>query len=247
MKLTILGSSGGYPEPGRACSGYLIETGGASIWVDAGTGTLDALLRLHALEQLDAIVVTHLHPDHWTDLPIALHRVAVTSAGRVERPIPVFGPDGWPEATGIAGQWFASADSPPFVVRTLDASVATEIGDLTMTAASVEHGMPTFALRFSDGRRTLAFSADTAPCDGLLSIARQADLFLCEATLPDGKETPISMNPAQAARIAHEAGAGWLVLTHLLPGIDPGESCAVARRHFSGPVDHTDPGREFAI
>ena len=68
LTLTVLGCSGSYPGPGQACSGYLVRSGGTTVWLDAGTGTL-ANLQLHVgLDQVDAIVLSHQHPDHWSDI-----------------------------------------------------------------------------------------------------------------------------------------------------------------------------------
>jgi ribonuclease BN (tRNA processing enzyme) len=247
LRLIILGSCGGYPEPGRACSGYLVESGKTKIWVDAGTGTLGSLLRFCPLDDLDAIMLTHLHPDHWTDLPIALHQYSVQSQGQPSHLLPVYGPPGWPEATGVSSQWYSQRGARPYEVNALAPGEQVSIGELTVTTAAVEHSVPTFALRISDGKRNLVYSADTRACDSLRDIVTGADLFLCEATLPPGQETSISMNPAQAGRLATEAGVRHLVLTHLLPGIDPAESCAIASKHFAGPVDHADQGRTFDV
>jgi ribonuclease BN (tRNA processing enzyme) len=246
MRLTILGSSGGYPAPGRACSGYLIRTRNTTLWVDCGTGTLDAVLRHASLSEIDAILLSHLHPDHWTDLPIALHQKAVTRTRDATGPIPVLGPAGWPAGTGVAAQWF-SDDRNIFISDTLNDGKAFSIGEIRVQPCRVEHGMPVFAFRFSADVRSLVYSADTRPCAQLLELARDADLFLCETTLPAGEETAISMNPEQAGRLAASAGVRELVLTHLLPGIVPDDSCSEAARHFNGPVSYADPGRTFVI
>lgn len=245
MQLIVLGSSGGYPEPGRPCSGYLVHSQTTRIWVDAGTGTLNALLKILKLEDLDCILISHLHPDHWTDLPIALHQLAVNEC-RVSRPLPVYGPPGWPQATGIESQWFSS-QSPPQRELTFGAGKTLTIGDLEIIPVEVQHGVQTFAFRFTQGEDTLVYSGDSSPCEALVEIARGADLFLCEATLPPGEETPISMNPAQAGKVAKEAGVSRLVLTHLLPGQDPDAACAVAAEIYSGPVTYARPGGVFTV
>jgi ribonuclease BN (tRNA processing enzyme) len=188
-------------------------------------------LRIIELEALDGILISHLHADHWTDLPIALHRMAVTNTGQNLPSVPVYGPAEWVERTGIAYQWF-SRDDAPYVSHTLADGESYAIGDLDITVAAVQHGMPTFAMRITDGVSTMTYSADTSPCDSLTMLAKDADLFLCEATLPDRITTSISMNPEQAGQMAATANARQLVLTHLLPGTDPGESCAIAAEAF---------------
>ena len=67
MRLTVLGSSGGYPAPGSACSGYLLEDADTRLWIDAGSGTFARLLEHCAPNELSAVLISHLHADHWTD------------------------------------------------------------------------------------------------------------------------------------------------------------------------------------
>ena len=247
MQLTVLGSSGGYPEPGRACSGYLLQRDRFSIWIDAGTGTLDALQRIVNLGKLEGILLSHTHPDHWTDLPIALHRIAVTGEGMEYPPVAVYGAPDWTVTTGVAFQWYSDGNSPtPYTPFEMKHGDVYKLGGIYIDIAEVQHSVPTFAMRF-ERDSVLVYSADTAPCDALIELARDADVFLCEATLPPGEEAAISMNPEQAGQIARAAGVKQLILTHLLPGIDPEESCRVAAGVFDGPVTWAQPGRVFEI
>src|SRR5262245_34000632 len=92
MRLTVLGSSGGYPAPGSACSGYLVEDGDSRLWVDAGSGTFARLLEHCSPDELSAVLISHLHADHWTDLIVGLH--ALQFAFKRDEPLPVYGPAG---------------------------------------------------------------------------------------------------------------------------------------------------------
>src|SRR5690348_2822565 len=101
MQLRILGSSGGWPAAGNPCSGYLVSAAGTQVWVDAGSGTLGALLAQGSLSDVDALWISHLHPDHCADLPVVWHTLAYSGVGRTA-PLPVLGPPGWPDAiTGL--------------------------------------------------------------------------------------------------------------------------------------------------
>ncbi|WP_455752771.1 MBL fold metallo-hydrolase [Streptomyces cinereoruber] len=117
------------------------------------------------------------------------------------------------------------------------------IGGLTLRSRAVEHGgPPAFALRVEDGRgRSLVYSGDCEPCPPLVELARDCDLFLCEA---DG-DGPGHHSAAQAGRSAAEARARRLVLTHVGPGTEPGEAVALAAAAYSGEVAHADPGLRF--
>jgi ribonuclease BN (tRNA processing enzyme) len=246
MRLRVLGSSGGWPGPGLPCSGYLLEAAGRRVWVDAGSGTLVELLRHTALAELDAIWVSHLHPDHCADLPMAWHTLAY--GGTSAEPVPVLGPPGL--AAGLAGL----LDEPDtldraFAVVELADRASHEFGDLVLQAFSMRHGMPTFGLRATAGGRVLAYSADSAPCPALVELARDADLFLCESFLstPDPPPFTSVMRPADAGRAATLARARFLVLTHLHPDAEPGYARAGAAGEFAGPLDVAGPGRVFEV
>src|SRR5262249_56984959 len=112
MRLVALGCSGGYPGPGRACSGYLLETASERFWIDCGSGTLAELQRHCALPDLTAIVVTHLHADHWTDLPLAIHTMGFMRP-ESER-LPVDGPPGVVHARRLTLRLRLAAAPPVF-------------------------------------------------------------------------------------------------------------------------------------
>ena len=114
MRLTVLGTSGGYPPPGSACSGYLVEEDDTRVWIDAGSGTFPRLLEHCAPNELTAILISHLHADHWTDLVLGLH--ALRFAFEREHPLPVYGPAGWVDAMGVVANW-AVEDEPAFEPR----------------------------------------------------------------------------------------------------------------------------------
>lgn len=244
MEVTVLGCRGGYPLVGEPCSGYLLEAAGTRLWVDAGSGTLDALLRRLDPWELDAIWVSHLHPDHWTDLPIALHRMAVT-AHLWDRPPPlVFGPPAWDATIGIASQAYPD-DRIPYRSIDLADGASHAVGSLRLTARAVAHSGPTFGLRVDGPSGSFAYSADSSPCDAVRDLAAEADLFICEATLPPGRSNPISTSADEAGRLADAAGADRLVLTHLLEGVDRDRSLDAASAQHAGTTELASPGSTF--
>jgi ribonuclease BN (tRNA processing enzyme) len=210
----------------------LLETTNARLWIDAGSGTL-ARLQYHCrLSDLSAIVVTHLHADHWTDLPLAVHTLGFVHP-EVKR-LPVFGPPGFVDACGITLRWRLADDV--FEPRELHDGFGAEVAGAELEAVRVEHGdLETYGLRVSEGGLTVAYSADSGLCGALERLARDADLFICEATSME-EPSPNHLNPAQAGRIASEAGARRLVLTHLDPDHDPEHAVELARATFDGEV-----------
>ena len=238
MELIVLGSASPYPRPGQPCSGYLVRGGGATVWLDAGPGTLAALQEHTALTDIDAIWISHLHADHVADLLPAVYALLFADL-RPAKPMPLYGPPGIGERLGA----FLSNTGPApieqaFAVHELHDGHFAEADDLTIATTAVEHGFPAFGVRVTDGDRVLAYSGDTGPCAALTGLATGADLFLCEADGPD--PSPVHLTPEDAARAAR--GAGKLVLTHLGPFLTPDEAADRA-----GTDAVAGPGAVFAV
>lgn len=234
VRVTVLGLSGGYPAPGFACSGYLVEAGDTRVWMDAGSGTLSRLLGQCSLADLTAVLISHLHADHWTDLPLALHTLRF--AFEREAPLAVYGPSGWMAAMGIVAEW-AREDDPVFVPHELRERETIEIGGLAVEPIGVVHSdLETFGFRISGEGRTLAYSADSAPCPPLDELAHDADLFICEALAPVD-ESEMHLSGREAGSIAARSGTRRLLVTHLVPGAKRDEVLAAASDAFGGRVE----------
>ncbi len=250
FRLTVLGCSGGYAGPGSPCSGYLLEAGGRTLWVDAGGGTLAELQRHRSLADLDAVWISHLHPDHCTDLPLAYHALAFGDA-RGGRPLPVLGPTGW------SRRMDAFVDRPGAMARVFEVAELSDgervaFGDLDLVAFATFHGIETYGFRATAGGHTLSYSADSGPCDALRGLAEASDLFLCEAFLSPGgpvepRVDPHSLTPEQAGEFAEAGAASRLVLTHLPPGADPATAASLASEAFGGEVAVASMGRAFDL
>jgi ribonuclease BN (tRNA processing enzyme) len=241
--LTVLGSSGGYPGPGSACSGYLVEGVDTRVWIDAGSGTLSRLLGQCSLADLTGLVISHLHADHWTDLPLAIHTLRF--AIERDEPLPVHGPPNWLETMGVVAKW-ALEDEAVFVPHELRERERVEIGALQIEPILVHHSDPnTFGLRITDGAAILAYSADTGACNGLDELARDADLLVCEAGTPEEMETHLTAR--QAGEVARRAGAGRLLVTHLPPEADREKTLRAAQEAFGGQADLAVEGRTLEL
>lgn len=245
LRVTVLGSATPFPRPGNACSGYLVEGGGVRVWVDAGSGTLAELQRYVALGDVDAVWISHLHADHSADLLTFYYALLYAGLGTA-LPVPLLGPVGL--ADRLAGFLTNGPERSPvekaFAVQELHDGHVARVGGLTLTSRAVEHGLPAFALRVEDeDGRSLVYSGDCEPCPSLVELARDCDLFLCEA---DG-ETPGHHSAAQAGATAAAAGAGRLVLTHVGSALPPGEAVALAAGSYAGAIAHADPGLRFDV
>lgn len=244
MRLTVLGSSGTYPAPSNPASGYLIEAGGARVWCEAGPGTFAALVRRLDLEMLDAVVVSHRHPDHCMDLVSAYHAFAYGDSSR--RGIPLYAPDEVFSAfLSFLGQDGDGGFAQVFDLHTLSDRDEIAIGGIRVSFAAADHTVPTMASRWSDGHKALAYSADTGPRGHWTRLVQGANLFLCEASMgaaPYQRETPHHMTAKDAGKIARKQGARRLMLTHIPPHIDSPKAVAEAERAFDRPVALAVPG-----
>jgi ribonuclease BN (tRNA processing enzyme) len=221
MHLTVVGCSPAWPNPGGAQSGYLVE-GDGTLLLDCGAGVLAKLRLRESWPQVDSIVISHWHLDHWGDLVPWVWGSMFRLGRDPGKPKPeLWLPPGGTELLGTFGERMGTptmfwdtfqvgeyAEAEPF---------ATEAG-LTVTAKEVPHyTIQTFAFRVTNGDKTLAYSGDSAPTDILADVARGADLFLCEATLVDGDAdaSPRGHLSADEAIAAFKAsGARRLLLTH---------------------------------
>ena len=244
IRLTVLGACGTYPAAGRACSGYLLEAaaGGETVkvWVDTGPGTFTNLLRVAELPDLAAIWVSHLHVDHVSDLLAANYALRYGELEPPPAPMPVFGPRGWAEHVRA---FLDTGESEPiqgtFEVHELADGERIDLGPLRLEAFATVHSVETFAVRATSGGRTVAYSADSGPCEALGRLAEDADLFVCEAAWAEwpADMRPVHLTPPLAGQWAAKARARRLLLTHLRPGADPEAALARAADAYGGPVD----------
>lgn len=237
MRLTVLGSAASYAGAGEACSGYLVEGGGAKVLFDIGNGVLANLARVADPAGLDAIFISHGHPDHYVDI-YALQSFLRYAPQGPAAPVALYLPEGlFDRMQLLLSERGAREFAEAFVPSPLIAGEAIPIGDLTVTAMSVPHTDPTFALvAQTDGSR-LVYTADTQPGEAILSAASGADLLVAEATLPEGFEGAAPhMTASQAGKLAAEAGAGALVLTHVWPTNDRERMRLDAAAVYDGPI-----------
>ena len=248
MRLTVLGCAGSFPGAEAACSAYLVEAQGFGLLIDFGSGALSALQRYAGLDSVDAIILTHLHPDHMLDAcPFVVVRRYAPEGQKP--PVPVYAPMGAAERISAA----YSADNEPvddvYTFYALQPGTFP-IGPFTVTADRVNHPVETYGVRIEQGGRVIAYSADTAPCDALVRLAAGADLFLCEASYLDGGQNPpgLHLTGSQAGEAAAKADVGRLLLTHLVPAWgSEAATVEAACATFAGPVEVVRPGSRYDL
>ena len=214
MRVTVVGCSPTWPNPGGAQSGYLVEADGNRLLVDCGPGVLSRLRAAEPWPLIDGIVLSHLHLDHSGDLWPWLWGLLVGPA----KGLP--GPELWlphgasPELDRFApSHLFARA----FSLHEYEEDEPFAVAGFSVLARRVPHyDCNAFALRVERGGAVFAYSGDSAPSDALVEIARDADLFLCEATLAEPESSAVvgHLTAADAQAAARLANARRLVLTH---------------------------------
>ncbi len=248
MDLTIVGCSGSFPGPDSASSCYLVEADGYRMVLDLGNGALGPLQRYTGLDQVDAVCISHLHADHCLDM--CSYQVFRTYHPDGPLPgIPVYAPAG---AAGrldrASGGESAESVAARFEFRTL-APGTVEIGPFLVTTRHMNHPVETFGFRISAGGKTLAYSADTGQTDELAELAQDADLLLCEASFAeaDGLPPNLHLTARQAASYAARAGAGELVITHLVPWNSKDQVMGNASAVFPGRVSLAAAGARISV
>jgi len=217
VKLTVIGCSPAWPNAGGAQSGYLVE-GDGRLLLDCGPGVLARLRELEGgWPRVDAVAITHFHLDHWGDLVPWIFGASFGPGRAVPKPELWLPPGGRERLKGYGGELsFVDQIETAFSTREYVDGTAFQAAGFDVTPVRLHHYSElTFGMRVSNHRRTLAYSGDTGPSPKLAELARDADLFLCEATLrePEPAERGhLSEDEAMEAFTA--SGARRLVVIH---------------------------------
>jgi ribonuclease BN (tRNA processing enzyme) len=222
MKLTIVGCGDAFGSGGRYNTCFMLETAKATLLVDCGASTMTALnAQKIDTNRIDAVVLSHLHGDHFGGLPFLLLHAQFLA--KREKPLTIAGPPGTRERvdtlleacfpkskTGI--KWrFA------WQVQEIAVGVATDVLGHSVTSTEVVHqsGSPSTALRIADGERTFAYSGDTEWTDALTGVARDADLFICECYAYAGSKMTGHMSWEILKPMLGDLRAKRIMLTHM--------------------------------
>ena len=258
MRLTVIGCSGSVPGPASPSSAYLLEADDVDgrtwrVLLDAGSGSLGVLQRFCDPRDLDAVLISHLHPDHCADLAHLDTYLSYHPDGPAD-PVTVYGPFG--TAGRIAQLKGTDEPSPALPCVVWQSAGQTRIGPLHVTVESVRHPVPAYAFRIegpSEHRArasaVLTYSGDTDECDGLDVAAAGADLLLCEASFVSTDDAPegLHLTGLAAGQVAERAAVGRLVLTHIPPWTDCPSVHAEAASAYSGDIDLARPGLRVEV
>lgn len=229
MKLTLLGVSGGFPAAGGATSGYLLEIGSHHILIDCGSGVLSNLFRCIPLQKLNAVILTHLHHDHISDMQVLKYAIDISRKHGHDLPaVPVIAPR-TPEqlAAGL------ESDGNLIIGHILPDS-PIKLFDATIRFFPMEHPLETYGLLIEAEGKRLAYTADSIPCANVRTLVENADLAIMDAGSLERLRRPVMMHMTakECGHIARESGVKRLLLSHLVPVIDPEETLAEAQSEF---------------
>ena len=264
MRLTVLGKSPSWQDADGACSGYLLRDGDTTVLLDCGNGIFGKLRKFVDYVDVDAVVISHLHADHFIDL--VPYSYALIHAPR-QQPVPV---PPWPGTDSPARPRLVA---PPGAAKTFRQVVGAwgndelieqafdleeyavdsviEVGTLRFSFALMPHFIDAYAVSVtsSNGGGRLAFGSDSRPAQELVDFARGADLFLVEATLPRPERTGVRghLTAEEAGDHGRQAGAGRVVLTHISDELDQADAGRRAAEAFGGPVEVAREGAVYEI
>lgn len=246
MELVVLGGSGAWPRAGQACSGYLIKHDGFHLLIDPGYGVMGELLRYCDPADLDAILISHGHPDHCADLNPLL-RARVLGPQDCDR-LPVLAPEGAVDAV-LALDPIASVAAGADVRAVRGARI--ELGPLVIEPAELRHHVTTFGFRITaPDRAVLAYTADSGESSDRVELAQDAGLLLAEVSYPAGtpaEDSRYLSDAAQVARLALDADVDHCLITHLMPSADRSAAIGLVRGAGFDQVELAVPGMRRTI
>lgn len=264
MRLTIVGCSGSLSGPTSAASCYLVQADDAdgrtwNLVMDLGPGAHGALMRAVDPRELDALFLTHLHPDHMADVASLQVYLRYHPEGPTG-PLATFGPEGTTDRMA-AVCWVPPAElAEQFRVRELVAGTPVDVGPLRVEPVRMRHPVPAFGFRVSGPGELpgstvrLAYTGDTDSCAGADELADGADLLLAEASFQEGREDDVRGIHLTGRRAGELAAGGdgrrpaaLLVLTHLPPWTSAETVLAEAGAAYDGPVELATPGATWAL
>jgi len=230
MKLIVLGNNGPFPAAGGACSGYLVQDGGRNILLDCGNGVLGNLQKFIRFEELDAIILSHLHSDHVSDLMVLRYAVQIKmKRGLLNKLVDVYAPSEPVE------EYNRLDIKDAFNLRQINTDLVLNFDNLKVAFSEMKHPVKSFAISVEAGGKRFVYSGDTSWNDNIVQFAKDSDLLMLDAGLLSRDKTNENV-PHLTARecgiVAKEAGAKKLLLTHLWPEYDVNELLGEAKESF---------------
>jgi ribonuclease BN (tRNA processing enzyme) len=250
VRITVLGKSPAWQDAGGACSSYLIEEGERRLLLDCGNGAFGKLREACDFAAVEAVVISHLHADHFFDLVPYAYALAFSPDATGARPVLHAPPGGREAFRRVTGTWDdEQLIERAFDVREYDASSELEAGPLQIRFHEVPHFIRTHAVQVRGAGGSFTYGADCGPNDAIVAFAQATDLLMLEAAIqqPERDDVRGHLTPAEAGAHARRAGARRLVLSHISADVDAGWAHAEAAEAFGGPVEIAHEGAVYEV
>lgn len=242
MRLIVLGAGPAYTDrEGASGAAYLVADGTTRVLLDLGQGSFPRIFPHVRPEDLDAVVVSHLHPDHFIDLVALRHYLCYEFDP--PRRVLVLGP------AGLDRRLDDLHAEPGFTGRSLDVEplgcASQTIGSLAIEGGLVTHTEESYAVRVTAGAGpALVYSGDCGRADDIEPLLRPGDVLLTEVAFGPGPVPggALHLDGPAVGRLAARARAGRVLLTHIQMGFDPAQTMAAVRATYDGPVAFVWPG-----
>jgi ribonuclease BN (tRNA processing enzyme) len=248
VRITVLGKSPSWQDADGACSGYLVEEGDLRLLVECGNGVFAKLRRFADWAAIDAVVVSHLHADHFLDLiPYSYALTYAPLPRRAARPALHAPPDARATFRRVVGAWGDERlIEGAFDLREYAPGRTLELGPLRLRFQAVPHYVPAWAIDIAGPAGRCTFGADCAPNDEIVRFAAGTDLFFVEASIPEPERDGMRghLTPAEAGEHGARAGAERLVVTHFPEELDVRTPAEAA---FGGPVELAREGAVYTV
>ncbi len=236
MELIILGSGTGVPSLKRGAPAALLRIGDKNLLIDIGSGTLQKMLHFGVnYLNLDAIILTHLHPDHTSDLVPLFFACKYSLAPRTKE-LYLIGGKGtrefYEKLKEVYGHW-VKAESFKLHIQEAPHGKRDLLG-ICFSTFPLQHTRSSIGLRFEYEGKVLAYSGDTDYCPELIEMGKAADLLVLECSFPNERKIQGHLTPSLAGKVAKEAQTKRLVLTHFYPPCDETDIISQCREEFSG-------------
>jgi ribonuclease BN (tRNA processing enzyme) len=258
MRLTVLGKSPSWQDADGACSGYLLEDDGAMVLIDCGNGVFGKLRHFADYVDVDAVVLSHMHADHFLDLiPFSYAltygpRGQENGEGAPARPRLVCPPGARDVLRRVVGAW-GKEDlvESAFAIEGYEAGSTVEVGPLRISFHPVPHFIDAYGISVESatGASRLVYGGDSGPAEELVELARGADLLLVEATLPQPETNGDRghQTPEEAGEQARDAGVKKVVITHISDELDQDDARRRASKAFGASVEVAREGAIYEI
>lgn len=243
MKITVIGYWGAYPNKNEATSGYLLQGKDYNILIDCGSGVLSKLQNYIELSKIDAVILSHYHADHISDIFSFQYEAVISlSLGERKKPLEIY-------AHNLDSKFNDLNYKGMTIAKIIDENTKLRFGDLDISFKWIKHEVPCLAMRFEEQGKVVSYSGDTEWCNNVLEISKDADLLICETSLFNNQIGKIKghLTAGEVGKIANMSKVKKLVLTHFPHYGDLDDLVKEAKEEFNGEIYKAETGLLFEL